>query len=135
MGRKRMDGQFALALCRSCSKFKQYGSLPHLFELPSDANRIVGEPKLSWNVASENRWKPILDAIQLSFSKLDYLRIEVGSDYIKRHLVDSDLSWNCADASLFLDKVQEANEKLRVDVAQMLLIYFKGWGLQTSRAS
>lgn len=89
------------------------------------ARNLYRESNLSRYTVDKNRWKAILEAIQWSFSRLNYFNFHADIEYNQQRFIDSNLSWNCADASLFLDKVQGANDNSKF--VQMLLDYFVNW--------
>lgn len=56
---------------------------------------------------------------------MDYFKPSMSGGHTQKRLVDSNLSWHCADASLFLDKVHEPGGNQRIK--RMLLGYFGNW--------
>jgi hypothetical protein len=88
-------------------------------------DQTSGKPKIAWHSTSKDRWASILEAIRLSLSKLDFFRFDADEDHFRERLIESDLTWNCADAFLFLDMNAKANGNS--DIARMLLSSFDGW--------
>ncbi|KAB8227026.1 uncharacterized protein BDW43DRAFT_317217 [Aspergillus alliaceus] len=82
-----------------------------------------------WPTIDENRWIAILTAIQRNFSNLDYFRSKLDSDIFLEMLVGDNLSWNCADASLFLAEIREkyAESPNNGRISQLLLSHFETW--------
>lgn len=85
--------------------------------------------KPRWPTVDENRWTAILAAIQRNLSDLDYFRSELDSGIFLTTLVDNNLSWNCADASLFLEEIKEKYGEApnRSRIAQLPLSHFETW--------
>ncbi|RAL03040.1 uncharacterized protein BO80DRAFT_443289 [Aspergillus ibericus CBS 121593] len=86
------------------------------------AKKLYTYQKPRWPIIDENRWIAILTAIQLNFSNLDYFRSKLDSDIFLKKLVGNSLSWNCADASLFLAETEEkyADGPNKARIAQLL---------------
>lgn len=57
------------------------------------------------------RWESIIDALNTSFSTMQYFRPDISSNQIQTRLTESNLSWHCADAYLFLDKFGDADDR------------------------
>jgi hypothetical protein len=62
-----------------------------------------GRKKLKRARIDGNQWQAILNDLGAAVSKLGYFKRTIGLD----ELVRSNLSWTCADASLFLNEVEK----------------------------
>jgi hypothetical protein len=75
------------------------------------------------------RWENIIDALNTSFSTMQYFGPDISNNEIQTRLTESNLSWHCADAYLFLDKFGDADD--RSDYACILLDSFHTWCEET----
>lgn len=89
------------------------------------ARQLSKEPKLDWHIATVNRWKAILAAVEQSFFSLDFFKPNGVGRHTQKHLIDSNLSWNCADAFLLLNTFKSCHGNPRI--GEMLREYFESW--------
>jgi len=83
------------------------------------------EEQTSSRTVDENRWENILSPLDEKLKGLDYFNGDITVDTV----VDSELSWLCTDASLFLAEFEKEG-KSRTEcrgVSDTLLDYFSVW--------
>jgi hypothetical protein len=86
---------------------------------------LLKERRVSRRDVVKDRWQSIISALTSSFSSMGYFRHDVNRKRIQKNLIESSLSWHCADAYLFLETHGNAGDI--GDNAKFLLNDFRIW--------